>query len=149
MKLERQSKIIELIEKNAIETQEELAKKLMDAGFIVTQATISRDIRELKLTKISTENGKQRYAVLSNQEKKINEKFIRVLRDGFVSMDKAQNIIVVKTLTGMANAVAAALDALNYEEVVGSIAGDDAIFCATRSEKDAIELMGKLDKIVR
>lgn len=147
MKLARQSKIIELIEKNEIDTQEELAKKLMESGFYVTQATVSRDIRELKLTKVSGETG-QKYAILKDQEKNFNERFINVLRDGFNSMDKAQNILVIKTLQGMAMAVAAAIDALDFNEILGCIAGDDTIFCATRSEDEAINLMEKINRIV-
>lgn len=149
MKFERQSKIIQLIEQYDIETQEELANRLMEAGFNVTQATVSRDIRELKLTKIQTPDHKQKYAILANAEQNLNDKYIRVLQDGFKTMDKAQNILVIKTLSGMANAVAAALDAMNYHEVVGTLAGDDTIFCATRTEKDTQEVMTKLQKILR
>lgn len=149
MKFERQSKIIQLIEQYDIETQEELANRLMNAGFNVTQATVSRDIRELKLTKIQTEGNRQKYAVLNAAEQNLNEKYVRVLQDGFKSMDMAQNILVIKTLSGMANAVAAALDAMNYNEVLGTLAGDDTIFCATRTEKDTYEVMIKLQKILR
>ncbi|WP_058485274.1 arginine repressor [Defluviitalea phaphyphila] len=148
MKIKRQSKILELINNNSIETQEELAEKLREAGFEVTQATISRDIRELKLTKIPTEHGTQKYATLIQNEQHISEKFIRVFKEGFVSMDKAQNILVIKTLTGMAMAVAAAMDAFHYEEIVGTIAGDDTIFCAIKSEEDTIRLMEKLKGIL-
>lgn len=148
MKLERQAKIIELIDKLDIETQEELAEKLMEAGFYVTQATISRDIRELKLTKIAIEDGRQKYAILSNQEKNLNEKFIRVFKNGFLSMDKAGNLIVIKTMTGMASAVAAAIDALDFDEIIGTLAGDDTMFCAIRSEEEALDLMNKINRIV-
>ena len=109
MKLERHSKIVELIGKYEIETQEELAEYLNQAGFAVTQATVSRDIRELKLTKVQSESGKQRYMVLQNQSS-FSDKYIRILRDGYMSMDMAQNILVIKTVSGMAMAVAAALD---------------------------------------
>ncbi|HBE85418.1 MAG TPA: arginine repressor, partial [Lachnoclostridium sp.] len=122
MKLERHSKIVELIGKHEIETQEELADYLNQAGFAVTQATVSRDIRELKLTKVQSESGKQRYVVLQNQGS-FSDKYIRILRDGFLSMDMAQNILVIKTVSGMAMAVAAALDALHFGEMVGCIAG--------------------------
>ena len=106
MKLERHSKIVELIGKYEIETQEELAEYLNQAGFAVTQATVSRDIRELKLTKVQSESGKQRYMVLQNQSS-FSDKYIRILRDGYMSMDMAQNILVIKTVSGMAMAVAA------------------------------------------
>ena len=108
MKLERHSKIVELIGKYEIETQEELADYLNQAGFAVTQATVSRDIRELKLTKVQSESGKQRYMVLQNQSS-FSDKYIRILRDGYMSMDMAQNILVIKTVSGMAMAVAATL----------------------------------------
>ena len=120
MKLERHSKIVELIGKYEIETQEELAERLKNAGFNVTQATVSRDIRELRLTKAPAENGKQRYTVLHPQGD-FNDKYIRILRDGFLSMDMAQNILVIKTVSGMAMAVAAALDAIHFHEIVGCI----------------------------
>lgn len=148
MKIGRQTKIIELISKHVIETQEELADLLEHGGYHVTQATISRDIRELKLTKVSTDNGRQKYIVLKNQESGLNEKYVRVLRDGFDSMDMAQNIIVIKTISGMAMAVAAALDALHIEGIVGCIAGDDTLMCVVRSTEETIKVMEKLNKLV-
>ena len=135
MKSDRHAKIVELIGKFDIETQEELAEKLNHSGFNVTQATVSRDIRELKLTKVATEGKKQKYALLQNSEG-MGDKYIRVLKDGFVSMDMAQNILVIKTVAGMAMAVAASLDALKWHEVVGCIAGDDTIMCAIRSVEE-------------
>lgn len=147
LKIQRQTKILELISQYDIETQEDLARLLTEQGFIVTQATISRDIRDLKLTKVSIGDNKQKYVVLPTKEKNLNEKYIRVLKDGYMGIDRAQNIIVIKTLTGMAMAVAAAVDNLNFEEVVGCIAGDDTIFCAVRTENDAIHLMERLSRI--
>ncbi len=147
MKLERHSKIVELIGKHEIETQEELADYLNQAGFAVTQATVSRDIRELKLTKVQSESGKQRYVVLQNQSS-FSDKYIRILRDGYLSMDMAQNILVIKTVSGMAMAVAAALDALHFSEMVGCIAGDDTIMCAIRTTDDTILMMDKLKKLI-
>ena len=148
MKVNRHAKIIELINKYHIETQEELADYLTKEGFKVTQATVSRDIRDLKLTKIPSENGKQRYALHQGTESSMSEKYIRVLKDGYVSMDMAQNILVIKTVAGMAMAVAAALDAMKWNEVVGCIAGDDTIMCAIRSVDDTVKLMDKISKIV-
>ncbi len=147
MKLARHSKIVELIGIYEIETQEDLAERLKEAGFQVTQATVSRDIRELKLTKVSTENGRQRYMVMQNRTA-ISDKYIRILRDGYISMDMAQNILVIKTVSGMAMAVAAALDAMQFHEIVGCIAGDDTIMCAVRSVDDTILLMDKMKKLV-
>ena len=147
MKLERHSKIVELIGKYEIETQEELAEHLKQAGYKVTQATVSRDIRELKLTKVQSENGRQRYMVMQNQTS-FSDKYIRILKDGYVSMDMAQNILVIKTVSGMAMAVAAALDEIHFHEIVGCIAGDDTIMCAVRSVDDTILLMEKLKKLI-
>ncbi len=146
MKVERHSKIVELIGKYEIETQEELAERLNEAGFKVTQATVSRDIRELKLTKVMSENGRQRYVVMQNQDG-FSDKYIRILRDGFMSVDMAQNILVIKTVSGMAMAVAAALDAMHFHEIVGCIAGDDTIMCAVRTVDDTILLMDKISKL--
>lgn len=148
VKIERHTKIVELISKYDIETQEELADKLNEAGFNVTQATVSRDIRELKLTKVAFDGNRQKYVVLQSQEGWMSEKYIRVLQDGFSNMSMAQNILVVKTVSGMAMAVAAALDAMQFPEVVGCIAGDDTIMCATRGEDETLLLMERLRKIV-
>ena len=148
MKRERHAQIIELIGQYAIETQEELADKLNEAGFRVTQATVSRDIRELKLTKM-TIGGTQRYVVIQEHSRHMGEKYIGILREGFLSMDMAQNILVIKTVAGMAMAVGAALDALHWQEIVGCIAGDDTVFCAVRTVEDTPLLMDKLRKMMR
>lgn len=147
MKVERHSKIVELIGKYEIETQEELAEYLNQAGFQVTQATVSRDIRELKLTKVPSESGKQRYMVMQSQGN-FSDKYIRILQDGYLSMDMAQNILVIRTVSGMAMAVAAALDAIRFHEIVGCIAGDDTIMCAVRSVDDTILVMDKIRKLL-
>ena len=146
MKVERHSKIVELIGKYEIETQEELAEYLNKAGYRVTRATVSRDIRELKLSKVQSESGKQHYVVLQSQGS-FSDKYIRILRDGYMSMDMAQNILVIKTVSGMAMAVAAALDAIHFHEIVGCIAGDDTIMCAVRSVDDTILVMDKIRKL--
>ncbi len=148
MKSKRHAKIIELIKSDVIATQEELAASLNASGFNVTQATVSRDIRELNLTKISVD-GKLRYVILDNNSSHMGDKFIRIFKDGFVAMDMAQNILVIKTVPGMAMAVCAALDAMQWHEVVGSIAGDDTIMCAVRTVDDTIRLMDKLKNILR
>ena len=148
MKLNRHAKIIELINKYHIETQEELADCLNEEGFKVTQATVSRDIRDLKLTKVPTDGGRQKYAIHQTAETEMSDKYIRVLKDGYVSMDMAQNILVIKTVAGMAMAVCAAIDSMKWNEVVGSIAGDDTIMCAIRSVDDTIKVMDKISKII-
>lgn len=148
MKINRQSKIIEIIQKNEVETQDELSALLEKDGFRVTQATVSRDIRELKLTKIPTAGGRQKYAVITDAPENLSKKYERVLREGFLSMDMAQNILVIKTVSGMASAVCAAIDAMKMREIVGSIAGDDTIMCAIRTVDDTYAVMKKIRKIV-
>lgn len=148
MKTRRQAKILELISKNSIETQEELSDYLEKEGYQVTQATVSRDIRELKLTKLAMSGGKQKYVALVETSEDLSEKYTRIFRDGFLSMDMAQNILVIKTVAGMAMAVAAALDAMHLHEIVGCIAGDDTIMCAIRSNEDTITVISRLRKIV-
>ena len=134
MKVSRHAKIIELISQYDIETQEELAEYLNNAGFKVTQATVSRDIRDLKLTKLSVNGGRQKYIVHRQEDDGMSEKYIRVLCDGFVSMDMAQNILVIKTVAGMAMAVAAAVD--------------DTIMCAIRTVEDTAVVMANIRKLV-
>ena len=148
MKIARHTKILEIIEKNAIETQEELAAKLKEEGFDVTQATISRDIREMKLTKMSTESGKQKYTAIKNADSGISDRLIRVFRDAVIRMDFAQNMIVIKTLNGMAMAVAVAVDNLHNSDILGTIAGDDTVFCVARTHNQAVEFIQKFTKIM-
>ena len=149
MKIKRQSKIIEIIKENNIETQEEIAAILKKAGYNATQATISRDIRELKLTKIISEDGRQRYSLMASEDNENTKKFNRIFKDGVTSLDYAQNIIVIKTLNGMAMAVAAVLDNMNNGEIIGSIAGDDTIFCVVKSEEKALKILDKLKNILK
>ena len=144
MKKSRHQRIKELVEQFEIETQEELADRLRGDGYTVTQATVSRDIRELKLSKIPMGNGRQKYTILMQSEHYLSDKYIRVLKDGFVSMDMAQNILVVKTVSGMAMAVAAAIDAMKLKEIVGSIAGDDTIMMAVKTAEDTQCVMDKI-----
>lgn len=148
MKKIRHKAIVDIIKKYNVETQEELAGYLKDAGFMVTQATVSRDIRELKLSKVPIGGGRQKYVIIQHDESHMEDKFIRVLKDGFVSMDMAQNILVVKTVSGMAMAVAAAIDSMKFHEVVGCIAGDDTIMVAVRTTEDTIILMDKIHKML-
>lgn len=149
MKSNRHQKIVELVDKYEIETQEELADRLRQEGFQVTQATVSRDIRDLKLSKVSCGKGRQKYVVLKQEDNHLSAKYVRVLKDGFVSMDKAQNILVIKTVSGMAMAVAAAIDAMKMEEVVGSIAGDDTIMAAVRTNEDTQSVMNKIAEMLK
>ena len=148
MKLKRHTKILELIHEYDIETQEELAHRLEEAGFKVTQATVSRDIRELCLTKVANKKGRSIYSVLQGQNPNLSEKYSRVLRDAFVSMDTAQNILVIKTVPGMAMGVAAALDELKFSEIIGSIAGDDTVMSVIKTADQSLLVMEKLRKIL-
>ncbi len=148
MKIERQAKIIELITKNDIEKQEELVKKLIESGFDVTQATISRDIRELKIVKTVNEKGKNRYTIMTGKAERLNDKLIQVLKAGFIEGTLAQQMIVIKTVTGMAMGVATAIDNIGIGELLGSIAGDDTVFLVTRSKDDAIICLSKIKKVI-
>ena len=148
MKKNRHRKIKELVEQFEIETQEELADKLREAGYAVTQATVSRDIREMKLSKVPMGDGRQKYTILVHSDHYLSDKYIRVLKDGFVSMDMAQNILVIKTVAGMAMAVAAAVDAMKLKEIVGSIAGDDTIMVAVRTTQETEQLMDKIHSLI-
>ena len=147
MKLARHEKIIELIRQYDIDTQEELAARLNQAGFKVTQATVSRDIRALKLTKVTVKDGKSRYAILDHSSSELGDKYSRVLKDAVLSMDTGQNLVVVKTVTGMAMAVATALDALKWPEILGCIAGDDTIMCACKTSEQAVSVVKNLNEI--
>ncbi|MCI9138883.1 arginine repressor [bacterium 1XD42-8] len=148
MKKKRHEKIVEFIEKFDIETQEELARRLKEAGFNVTQTTISRDIRELKLSKVPVKGKKQKYSIVEKQRQPMEEAYIRVLKEGVVSMEMAQNILVIKTVPGMAMAAATALDAIQLEEIAGCIAGDDTIMCAVRTMDDTNRMIEKLEKLM-
>lgn len=144
MNKKRQDAIIQIIQNRDVETQQELALILNQQGFEVTQATVSRDIKKLKLSKIAIGNGHQKYVLFQNDEKHLSSKYVNVLKEGFVSMDMAQNILVVKTVSGMAMAVAAAIDSMKYPQIVGSIAGDDTIMMAIRSVEDTKEIMHQI-----
>ena len=148
MKLARHEKIMELIHKYDIDTQEELAARLNEAGFKGTQATVSRDIRALKMTKVTGKNGKSHYAILKEAPHALEDKYARVLKDALVSMDVGQNLLVIRTVPGMAMGVAAALDGQNWPEILGCIAGDDTIMCAAKTQEQAEHVMEKLREIV-
>lgn len=147
MKEKRQNKIKEIIETKEIETQDELLYELTQAGFSTTQATISRDIREMKLTKVSYGGGKQKYTMIQNADTDVMRKYHQVLSAGILSMDYAENIIVVQTVSGMAMAVAAALDNMEIQGFMGCIAGDDTIFCVARSKECCKEIIAGIKKV--
>lgn len=144
----RQSMILDLISSHNVKSQMELVQYLRDAGFNVTQATVSRDAHELNLKKVSFGRDGQKLAVADSNQDERSGKYLRVLRDGYVSMNKAGNILVIRTVSGMAMAVAASIDEMNWPEVAGCIAGDDTIFCAIRSEVETDLVMNKINEIL-
>ena len=146
MKSARQSKIIELIEEYDIMTQEELSERLLQAGYSTTQATISRDIRELKLTKITTDSGKPKYALQQPQDVDIWKKYRQVLAAGILTMEGSENLIVIKTVSGVAMAVGAALDHLDINGLMGCIAGDDTIIAVARSKEMSEQVDANIEK---
>ncbi|MBE5996603.1 MAG: arginine repressor [Lachnospiraceae bacterium] len=149
MKNARHQQILLLIRQYDIETQEELADLLNKTGFTVTQATVSRDIRQLQLQKVHTENGRQKYVQSAEGNIDLSLRYKRVLKDAYVSMDISGNIIVLRTISGMAMAAAAALDSLDWREVLGCIAGDDTIMCILRSPEDGESFINKVNELLR
>ncbi len=149
MKYNRHAKILEMIERFEVETQDDLAEKLKAVGVEVTQATISRDIKELRLVKVLAQDGRYRYASVNQDTAAMNDRLLIILREAFVSSDYANNILVVKTLPGMAQAVASSVDALGWYEVLGTIAGDDTLMMICRAERFAEELMERFTRMVR
>lgn len=149
MKTKRQSKIIELINKNDIDTQDMLVTLLNNEGFNVTQATVSRDIKELKLSKVLGSNGKQKYGLNQNKNLDYRQKLVNVFNEAVISMTYAQNIIIIRTLNGMAMAVASAIDSMQNVDILGTIAGDDTIFSVVKSEEIAIKIIEKFRSIIR
>ena len=149
MKYNRHARILDIIENGEIETQDELAEKLRELGMNVTQATISRDIKELRLIKVLSMSGKYRYSSMNHESANTSERLMVILKEAFVSSDYANNILVIKTLPGMAQAVGATVDSLGWNDVVGTIAGDDALMIICRAEKIAEDLMEKFTRMVR
>lgn len=149
MKYNRHARILDIIETYEIETQDELAEKLRELSMDVTQATISRDIKELRLVKVLTPGGKYRYSVMNTDGGNMNDRLLVIIKEAFVSSDYANNILIIKTRPGMAQAVAASLDGLGWNDIVGTIAGDDTIMIVCRAEKIAEDLMEKFTRMVR
>ena len=148
MKYSRHAKILEIIDKYEIETQEELAEYLRQSNFNVTQATVSRDIKELRLIKVLTKNGRYKYADMKQQENLVSDRLIKIFKDSVLSVTYSGSIVVLKTLIGAANAAAAAIDALDFHEVVGSIAGDDTIFVLIHENHDVQVVIDKFNELI-
>ena len=143
MKIARHAKILELIEKYDIETQDELAQKLCEEGFMVTQATVSRDIRELHISKMTTGRGTYRYVVPGDKENS-GSAIGNVLRGSVVGVDHANNLVVIKTQPGLANAVAVGIDGMHMVDILGCVAGDDTILLVARTESVAQSICNRL-----
>ncbi len=150
MKFQRQSKILEIIDTHTVETQEELAELLKNSGYVTTQATISRDIKELRLVKVLTEKGTYKYSISISGEADSNfsVRLRTIFRESIVSVDSAQNIIVIKTLPGLASAACSALDSMHVVEIVGTIAGDDTGMLIMRDTNAASEFLREISNML-
>lgn len=149
MKNKRQMRILELISQEEIYTQEELAQRLKDMGEDVTQATVSRDIKEMKLVKVADDTGRSKYSAVSEQGSGMSARLIRIFADTVLSIDFSANIILIRTLSGSANAAAEAVDAMKMQELLGTIAGDNTIMAVVRQEFSTAAVAEKLRELVR
>lgn len=149
MKNARQMAILSIIENENIETQEELASKLRDIGIVVTQATVSRDIKELRLLKVLTPNGSYKYATVDKAEHGVSERLVRMFIDSVLSINSAGNLVVIRTLPGSANAAGEAIDSMRWPEVMGTISGDNTIFVAVRSVEETPAIVEKFQEILK
>ena len=149
MKSVRHSMILDIIAHNNIETQEELAEHLQKLGINVTQATVSRDIKELRLLKVLSEDGGYKYATAEHAEAGISERFIRIFSESVLSMASANNLIVIKTLTASANAAAEAIDSLKWPEILGTLAGDNTILVIVQSDDDVESVLNRFKTLIR
>ena len=149
MKSVRHNMILEIIESKDIETQEELAEELKNRGVKVTQATVSRDIKELRLLKVLSENGGYKYATVERAEKGMSERFIRILVESVVSMESVNNQIVIKTLSASANAACEAIDSLKWSDILGTIAGDNTILVIVRSNEAVEGVMARFESLLK
>ena len=149
MKTIRQMAIVDIIAKQDVETQEELAEALRARGIQVTQATVSRDIKELRLLKVLTPSGSYKYATADKAENGLSERFIRMLAESLLSVAASNNLIVVKTLSGSANVAAEALDSLHWPEILGTLAGDNTILLIIRSEAEAPDVVRRIQEMIK
>ena len=149
MKTVRQVAILDIIEKQEIETQEELASALNARGIRVTQATVSRDIKELRLPKVLTPSGKYKYATGDQADNNLTDRFIRMLAESLLSVSSANNLIVVKTLSGSANVAAEALDSMHWPEVLGTLAGDNTVLLIIRSNEETITVTSRIREMMK
>jgi transcriptional regulator of arginine metabolism len=149
MKNARQTAILSIIEQNDIETQEELAGKLKEMGIVVTQATVSRDIKELRLLKVLSGSGGYKYATADKAEHGLSERFVRMFKDSVLSINFAGNIVVIKTLAGSANVAAEAIDSMHLPEILGTMAGDNTILAIVQNEAEAAETVNRFRDMLK
>ncbi len=149
MKINRHSLILDIISDKDIETQEQLADELRKRGVEVTQATVSRDIKELRLVKVLSSSGAYKYATIDKEESSISDRLIRVFSESVISMESANNLIVIKTIVGSAMAAAGAIDALNWREIIGCIAGDDTILVVVKNDELVNDIMKRFSKLMK
>ena len=149
MKTVRQVAILDIIEKQEIETQEKLASALNARGIRVTQATVSRDIKELRLLKVLTPSGKYKYATGDQADNNLTDRFIRMLAESLLSVSSANNLIVVKTLSGSANVAAEALDSMHWPEVLGTLAGDNTVLLIIRSNEETLTVTSRIREMMK
>lgn len=149
MRYSRQNKILDIINSNEVETQERLVILLKKSGYKITQATISRDIKELQLVKILSSSGKYKYSVGSSNDQPVTDRFIKIFRDTILTVTASENIIVLKTLTGCANAACEAIDSLNMQNIIGTIAGDNTILVIVNDKLNVSMLVSKFNDLIR
>jgi transcriptional regulator of arginine metabolism len=149
MKNARQTAILSIIEQNDVETQEDLAKKLKDMGIVVTQATVSRDIKELRLLKVLSGTGGYKYATADKAEHGLSERFVRMFKDSVLSVDYSGNIVVLKTLSGSANVAGEAIDSMRLPEILGTMAGDNTILVVVQNEEEAAQTANRFRDMLK
>ena len=149
MKNVRQTAILSIIEQNDVETQEELAARLRQMGIDVTQATVSRDIKELRLLKVLSASGGYKYATADKAEHGLSERFVRMFKDSVLSVSSAGNIVVLKTLSGSANVAGEAIDSMRLPEILGTMAGDNTVFAVVQNEAEAVETVKRFQEMLK
>lgn len=149
MKAIRHAAILEIIENTAVETQEEMTEELAKRGINVTQATVSRDIKELRLVKIMSSKGVYKYATVDKAEKGLVDRLVRIFSESVLTIDSAENLLVIKTISGSASAACEALDAMRWPGIVGTLAGDNTMLIITKNEQDAAEIVRRFKSLVK
>lgn len=149
MKSERHAMILELIERNDVETQEDLARLLKEHGISVTQATVSRDIKELRLIKVLTDTGAYKYATADKAEAGLKDRLIRIFSDSVVAISHSYNLVIIKTLSGSGSAAAEAIDSLHWNEIAGTLAGDNTIFLAVKDLKQVPDVLKRIGSMIK